>query len=90
MACAFMDVNSITREPIWPIPDCDQIIQQIGSAHIFSQLDIKAGFHNIRLTPDSQKWTGFVTQDGLFVWKRLPFGLKGAPAHFQKVVSVTI
>jgi hypothetical protein len=49
---------------------------------LFSSLDIKAGFHNIPVHPDSVKLTAFVTQDGTYEMKRMSFGFRGAPAHF--------
>ena len=62
----------------------------VGSARVFSSLDIKAGFHNIPICEDRIGWMAFATQDGLYKWLRMPFGPKGAPAHFQRMVQISI
>ena len=51
-----------------------------------SSMDIKAGFTNVRVPKDLQKYLGLVTQDGLYVYQRMPFGINAAPAHFQFVM----
>ena len=50
----------------------------------------KAGFHNIPVDENSSRYLGIVTQDGLWKFIRMPFGLKGAPAHFQRTVMITL
>ena len=90
MALSFIDVNSITAEPVWPLPDCESVIHSLEGSCVFSQLDIKAGFHNLPMEEDSITWTGFITQDGIYECTRSAFGLKGAPAHFQKAIMVTL
>lgn len=53
-------------------------------------IDIKAGFHNIRVGKESQKYLCFVTQDGYFTFLRMPFGIATAPAFFQYVMSTIL
>ena len=74
----------------WPLPDCDQIVGMMSQARIYSAIDLKAGFHNIPIEPSAVTWFGIITQDGVWHWNRMPFGAKGAPAHFQKLVQITI
>lgn len=65
-------------------------LRRIEGATCFSALDLKAGYHNIPVAESCRRFTGFVTQDGTYVWRRMPFGLSNAPAHFQRVVSSVV
>ena len=82
MAYSCLDLNAVTKEPLWPLPDCESIIMGLQDAKVFSQLDIKAGFHNVPIAEEKRRWLGIATQDGLYEWCRMPFGPKGSPAHF--------
>ena len=50
-------------------------------------MDIKAGYHNVRCTPNTQNVLGITTQEGLFKWVRMPFGPQQAPACFQFIMD---
>jgi hypothetical protein len=82
MAFSCLELNAHTLDAAWPLPDCDQIVGMMGEARVYSTIDLKAGFHNVPIQPSTVTWFGFVTQDGTFEWTRMPFGAKGAPAHF--------
>jgi hypothetical protein len=62
----------------------------LQGATIYSAIDIKSGFFNVAMHEDSYKYLGVVTQDGLFFFVRLPFGLLLAPAYFQAVMNLAI
>ena len=65
-----------------PAPNLEDCLRQVAGASCFSSIDLKAGFHNIPIDLDSQRFTGIVTQDGAYQYLRLYFGLTNAPAHF--------
>ncbi len=50
-------------------------------------LDAKSGYHNVKVHPNTQPYLGVITQDGLYVFVRMPFGLSKAPDHFQFVMD---
>lgn len=53
-------------------------------------MDLKAGFQNIPVAPSTKPLLGLVTQDGLYQWERMAFGLVGAPMHFQHVIDTLL
>ena len=75
---------------MWPLLDCQFIIDSLASSTIFTGLDIKAGFHNIPLSERVSNYTVCITQDGKFRAKRMLFGMKSAPAHFQRAITLTL
>jgi len=73
----------------WPIPNIQQIINRIGTLKpkVFGIIDFTAGYHQTPLHPDSQEYTAFITQYGLFEWNRVAMGLKGSGPFFQRSMA---
>ena len=69
-----------------PIPTIDDILLDLNGASVFSKLDLKWGFHQIELDLPSREITTFVTNRGLFRYKRLLFGVSCAPECYQHVI----
>jgi len=65
------------------------VLERIGrqKPRYFSVLDLTSGYHQAELSIDSRKYTAFVTSMGMFHWKRVPMGLKGAPTYFQQAMQ---
>ena len=53
-------------------------------------MDLTSGYHQTPMDPESIKYTAFVTAHGVFEWKRVPMGLKGAPTYFQREMSISV
>ena len=83
-------LNSITKKDVYPLPRIDEALDTLGGALYFSALDLKAGYWQIPLSDSDAEKTAFITKFGLFEFTRLPFGLCGAPAIFQRLMDETL
>ena len=84
----FRKVNSVTKKDAYPLPFMNTILSRLRSARYILTLDHRKAFQNITLTPESRPITAFtVPGRGLFQFKKMPFGLTGAPSCFQRIID---
>ena len=69
------------------IPTIEEVLQDLSSCQFFSKLDLRKGFHQIELHPDSRQITTFTTHKGLYRYKRLSFGISSAPEVYQRIIQ---
>ena len=79
-------LNELTLRDSFPFPYITQILDQLQGMRYFTQLDMRNGYHQVAIKKEDQYKTSFVTDEGQFEYKRMPFGLSGAPATFQRIV----
>jgi hypothetical protein len=83
----FRKIKEKTIGDAHPLPDIAEILDQLGQSKYFTCLDMIMGYHQIELEPGEGPKTAFSTKQGHWEYKRLPFGLKTAPATFQKMMN---
>ena len=80
-------LNACTTFDSYPMPRIDDILDKLNNKSYFTCLDLASGYHNVCVAPESQEKTAFVVENGLFEYKRLPFGLVLAPASFSRLMD---
>ena len=84
----YRKVNQLTRADSFPLTRIDDIIDSVGNAAYVTKLDLLKGYYQIPLSEEAKKISAFVTPDGLYQYTVLPFGMRNAPAVFQRLMSV--
>ena len=84
----FRKVNDKTKSDSFPIPRIADCIDQIGNVKFVSTFDMLKGYWQVPLTQRAREISAFVTPNGLYhQYKVMPFGMKNAPATFQRMVN---
>jgi hypothetical protein len=83
-------LNEKTVGDAYPLPDITEILGQLGQAKYFSCLDLAVGYHQIEMDPSDIDKTAFSTKQGHWAYRKIPFGLRTAPATFMRLMKTVL
>ena len=83
----FRALNAVTPLKRYWLLSLQEILEKAGNCRVLSKLDLTAGFHQIEMDNSSSDMTTFISPIGKFKFLRMPFGLKNAPAIFQRTIE---
>lgn len=83
----YRKVNSLSKPDLYPLPRMEDCIDQVGSAKFVSKFDLLKGYWQVPLSKRAREIAAFITPFGLYSYIVMPFGLRNAPATFQRLMN---
>ena len=83
----YRKLNAITVPDTYPLPRMDDLLHDAKHTVYMSTIDLKSGYHQVNVHAQDRDKTAFVCPFGTFRFKRMPFGLRNAPATFQRLMD---
>ena len=88
MVCTdFTDLNRACPKDSFPLPRIDQLVDATAGHELLSFMDVYSGYNQIRMDPKNEEKTSFITNQGLYCYKVMPFRLKNVGTTYQRLVN---
>ena len=89
-AWTIVSSNAVTVQDSYPLPRMDEYIDSLRDAKVFTTLDAMWGYRQIDIANEDRDKTTFVCNEGLYRCLVMPFGLRNAPATFQRAIDIIL
>ncbi|GFX21705.1 retrovirus-related Pol polyprotein from transposon 297 [Trichonephila clavipes] len=89
-AVDYRKLNAIAKYPRYPLPLIDDLLMDIPQTAIMSAFDLRSGYFQMAVNPSDIVKTTFVTKNGTYAFRRMPFGLSGEAPNFQKAIDIIL
>ncbi|WVZ81101.1 hypothetical protein U9M48_028517 [Paspalum notatum var. saurae] len=83
MCVDYRGINAVTVKNKYPLPRIEDLFDQLKGASVFSKIDLRSGYHQLRIRPSDIPKTAFISRYGLYKYTVMSFGLTNAPAFFM-------
>jgi hypothetical protein len=80
-------LNEVTVKNMYPLPRIEDLFDQLRGAIVFSKIDLRSGYHQLRIRPSDIPKTAFITKYGLYEFMVMSFGLMNVPAYFMYLMN---
>jgi hypothetical protein len=87
MCIDYRSLNEVTIKNIYPLPRIDDLFDQLKGACVFSKIDLRSGYHQLKIQASNIPKTTFFTWYGLYKYTVMSFGLTNAPAYFMYLMN---
>jgi hypothetical protein len=90
MCIDYRSLSEVTIKNKYPLPRIEDLFDQLKGACVFLKIDLRSGYHQLKIRKSDTEKTSFTTRYGLYEFNAMSFGLTNAPAYFMNLMNTRI